>query len=69
MNPPYPSEITAFEALLPLGISNDILWGWYGYLLEPHNSYPYSKADLSSSRTLLEGGGGGGGGGGPLSLL
>ena len=25
------------------------------------NSYPYSKADLSSSRTLLEPGGGGGG--------
>ena len=66
MNPPYPSEITAFEAPLPLGISNDLLWGWYGYFLEPHNSYPYSKADLSSSRTLLEGRGGGGG---PLSLL
>ena len=59
MNPPYPSEITAFEAPLPVGISNDLLWGWYGYFLEPHNSYPYSKADLSSSRTLLEGGGGG----------
>ena len=46
MNPPYPSEITAFETPLSLGISNDRggavggPWGWggggYGYFLEPH---------------------------------
>ena len=35
--PPQPSEITAFESPLPLGISNDLLWGGgYGYFLEPH---------------------------------
>jgi len=37
MNPLYPSEITAFEPPLPLGISNDLPWGGYGYFLEPHN--------------------------------
>ena len=42
MNPPYPSEITAFEPPLPLGISNDLVGGpWvgggeYGYFLESH---------------------------------
>ena len=39
MTPPYPSEITAFEPPLPLGISNDLPWGGgggYGYFLEPH---------------------------------
>ena len=36
MNPPYPSEITAFEPPLPLGISNGLPWGGYGYFLEPH---------------------------------
>ena len=30
MNPPYPSEITAFEPPLPLGISNDLPWGGGG---------------------------------------
>ena len=30
MNPPYPLEITAFEPPLPLGISNDLLWGGGG---------------------------------------
>ena len=36
MNPPYPSEITAFETPLSLGISNDRggavggPWGWGG---------------------------------------
>ena len=37
--PPQPSEITAFESPLPLGISNDLLGGGgggYGYFLEPH---------------------------------
>ena len=28
--PPYPSEITAFESPLPLGISDDLLWGGGG---------------------------------------
>ena len=42
-----------------------ILWKKQGTV----NSYPYSKADLSSSRTLLEPGGGEPGGGGPLSLV
>ena len=28
LEPPYPSEITAFELPLPLGISNDLPWGW-----------------------------------------
>ena len=32
MNPPYPSEITAFEPPLPLGISNDLVGGpWVGW--------------------------------------
>ena len=35
MNPPLPSEISAFEPPLPLGISGDLPWG-YGYFLEPH---------------------------------
>ena len=30
MTPPYPSEITAFEPPLPLGISNDLPWGGGG---------------------------------------
>jgi len=30
MNPLYPSEITAFEPPLPLGISNDLPWGGGG---------------------------------------
>ena len=30
MNPPYPSEITALEPPLPLGISNDLPWGGGG---------------------------------------
>ena len=40
MSPPYPSEIIAFEPPppLPLGISNDLPWGVYGYFLEPHNN-------------------------------
>ena len=37
MDPPYPSEITAFEPPPPpLGISNDLPWGEYGYFLELH---------------------------------
>ena len=44
MNPPYPSEITAFEPPLPLGISNDLPWGGYGYFLEPHIPlYPFEE--------------------------
>ena len=41
MKPPYPSEITAFESRLPLGISNDLPWEGGGgrYFLEPHNLY------------------------------
>ena len=35
-----------------------ILWKKQGTV---NSNYPYSKADLSSSRTLLEPGGGGGG--------
>ena len=41
MKPPSPSEITAFEPPLPLGISHDLPWGGgrgYGYFLEPHIS-------------------------------
>jgi len=38
--PPYPSEIAAFEPPLTLGISNDLPGGGggggYGYFLEPH---------------------------------
>ena len=30
VNPPYPLEITAFESLLHLGISNDLPWGGRG---------------------------------------
>ena len=32
----FPFNILAFETSLPLGISNDLPWGWYGYFLEPH---------------------------------
>ena len=38
-HPIVPSEITAFEPPLPLGISNDLPWGGYGYFLEPHITY------------------------------
>ena len=45
MNPPYPSEITAFESPLPLGISNDLPWVGYGYFLEPQNNF-FSKKHM-----------------------
>ena len=37
---PHPSEITAFEPPLPLGISSDLPLGGggYGYFVEPHNA-------------------------------
>ena len=35
--PSYPLEITALEPPLPLGISNGLRGGGYGYFLEPHN--------------------------------
>ena len=31
-----PSNSLAFKSPLPLGISNDLPWGEYGYFLEPH---------------------------------
>ena len=31
------SKNLAFKTLLPLGISNDLPWGGYGFFLEPHN--------------------------------
>ena len=32
-----PLKSLAFETPLPLGISNDLPWGRYGYFLELHN--------------------------------
>ena len=32
----FPLKILAFETPLPLGISNDLPWGGYGYFMEPH---------------------------------
>ena len=54
MNPPYPSEITAFEPPLPLGISNGLPWGGYGYFLEPHNK-TISKLYKTSTYQSIEG--------------
>ena len=39
--PHFPSKSLAFETPLPLGISNDLPWGGYGYFLEPHNIQLY----------------------------
>ena len=33
------SKNLAFKTPLPLGISNDLLWGGYGFFLEPHNHW------------------------------
>ena len=33
----FPLKILAFETPFPLGISNDVPWGEYGYFLELHN--------------------------------
>ena len=47
--PPYPSEITAFEPPLPLGISNDLPWVGYGYFLEPHIKQTLGKVPKVSA--------------------
>ena len=36
------SKSLAFKTPLPLGISSDLLWGQYGYFLEPHNRNSHS---------------------------
>ena len=33
----FDSKILPFKTPLPLGISNDLPWGGYGFLLERHN--------------------------------
>ena len=35
----FASKILAFKTPLPLGISNDLPWGGYGFLLELHNLF------------------------------
>jgi len=44
----FASKILAFKTPLPLGISNDLPWGGYGFFLELHNddlfySFYYQK--------------------------
>ena len=57
--PPYPSEITAFEPSppLPVGISSDPPCGGragYGYFLEPHNGCAFHSLEkiVSFARVL-----------------
>ena len=43
MNPPLPSEISAFEPPSPLEFPVTFRGGGYGYFLEPHNAYFWRK--------------------------
>ena len=49
--PPQPSEITAFESPLPLGISNDLLWGGGGMDIFWNHTFVFAISCLHHSFT------------------
>ena len=53
MNPPYPSDITAFEPPLPLGISNGLPWGgvWI-FSGTTHSSHRWGRLKRVGQTTL-----------------